>query len=107
MMHNPPHPGGVIRRLCMEPLKLSVTETAAKLDISRKTLSALLNQRAGISPAMAIRLAAAFGGSPESWLRQQAQYDLAQTETRYGKILRRRVRRISRAAAGDGFGSIP
>ncbi len=75
-MHNPPHPGEVIRELCLEPLQLSVTEAAEGLGISRKTLSAILNGRAGISPEMAIRLAKAFDTTPESWLNQQLQYDL-------------------------------
>jgi len=76
VMHNPPHPGEVIRELCIEPLGLTVTEAANGLGVSRKTLSALLNGRFGISPEMAIRLSKAFGGSAESWVVQQAQYDL-------------------------------
>ena len=75
-MHNPPHPGEVIRDLCLEPLGLSVTEAAEGLGVTRKTLSAILNGRAGISPEMAIRLAMAFDTTPESWLNQQTQYDL-------------------------------
>ena len=77
VMHNPPHPGEVIRELCIEPLGLSVTEAAKGLGVSRKTLSALLNAR-GISPEMAIRLSKAFGSGAESWLIQQTQYDLWQ-----------------------------
>ena len=65
-MHNPPHPGEVIRELCIQPLGLTVTETAKSLGVSRKTLSALLNGRAGISPEMAIRLSKAFDTSAES-----------------------------------------
>ncbi len=75
-MHNPPHPGEVIRGLCLEPLELSVTEAAAGLGVSRKTLSAILNGHAGISPEMALRLSIAFDTTPESWLNQQTQYDL-------------------------------
>ena len=75
-MHNPPHPGEVIRGLCLEPLELSVTEAAEGLGVSRKTLSAILNGHAGISPEMALRLSIAFETSPESWLNQQTQYDL-------------------------------
>ncbi len=75
-MHNPPHPGEVLRELCIDPLGLSVTEAAEGLGVSRKTLSAILNGRAGISPEMAIRLSMAFDTSPESWLNQQTQYDL-------------------------------
>ncbi len=76
LMHNPPHPGAFIRRQCLDPLGLTVTEAAKGLAVSRNTLSLLLNGRLGISPEMAIRLSQGFGGSPESWLLQQMQYDL-------------------------------
>lgn len=79
-MHNPPHPGEIIRELCIEPLDLSITEAAEGLGVSRKTLSAILNGRAGISPEMALRLAMAFNTTPESWLNQQSQYDLWQAK---------------------------
>src|SRR5690625_6372160 len=59
-MHNPPHPGEIIKELYLEPLGLTITEAAAALDVSRKTLSAIINGRAGISPEMAIRLSVAF-----------------------------------------------
>lgn len=75
-MHNPPHPGELIRRQCLEPLGLTVTDAAKGLGVSRNTLSMLVNGRLGISPDMAIRLSQGFGGSPESWLQQQLQYDL-------------------------------
>ena len=75
-MHNPPHPGQIIRDLCLEPLGLSVTDAAKALGVSRKTLSSIINGRAGISPEMALRLAKAFNTSPESWLNQQVQFDL-------------------------------
>ena len=75
-MHNPPHPGEVLRELCLEPLGLTITDAAAALGVSRKTLSAILNGRAGISPEMALRLSIAFGTTPEIWLNQQSQYDL-------------------------------
>ena len=80
LMHNPPHPGEVLRELCLEPLGLSVTAAAEALGVSRKTLSAVLNGRAGISPEMAIRLSIAFGTSAESWLNQQSQYELWHAE---------------------------
>ncbi len=79
-MHNPPHPGEIIRDLCLEPLGISVTDAAKALGISRKTLSSILNGRAGISPEMALRLSKAFNTSPESWLNQQVQYDLWQAK---------------------------
>ncbi|MBE2197336.1 MAG: HigA family addiction module antidote protein [Anaerolinea sp.] len=75
-MYNPPHPGEIIKELCLEPLGLTVTRAAEALGVSRKTLSAILNGRAGISPEMAIRLSIAFDTSAESWLNQQTQYDL-------------------------------
>ena len=75
-MYNPPHPGEILKELCLEPLGLTVTRAAEALGVSRKTLSAILNGRAGISPEMAIRLSMAFDTSAESWLNQQTQYDL-------------------------------
>jgi addiction module HigA family antidote len=79
-MHNPPHPGEIIKELCLEPLGISVTEAAKALGVSRKTLSAILNGRAGISPEMAVRLSIAFGTSAESWMNQQVQFDLWNAE---------------------------
>ena len=81
-MHNPPHPGEIIKTLCLEPLGLTVTQTAEALGVSRKTLSAIVNGRAGVSPEMAVRLSIAFGTSSESWLNQQMQYDLWHVEQR-------------------------
>jgi addiction module HigA family antidote len=81
-MHDPPHPGEVLRELCLEPLGLSVTRAARALGVSRKTLSSILNGRAGISPEMAVRLSIAFSTTAESWLRQQVQYDLARAEAK-------------------------
>jgi addiction module HigA family antidote len=92
-MHNPPHPGEILRTLCLEPLGLSVTDAAAGLGVSRKTVSAILNGRAGISPEMAVRLSIAFKTSAESWLNQQLQYDLWRAE----KL--RKTLRVARLAA--------
>ena len=77
-MKNPPHPGGVVLRQCIEPLGLTITGAAAALGVTRKALSELVNAKRGISPEMAIRLSKVFGGSAESWLTQQAYYELAQ-----------------------------
>lgn len=77
-MKNPPHPGTIVLHDCIEPLGMTITDTAAALGVSRFTLSELVNARRGISPEMAVRLSKAFGGSAESWLTQQAHYDLAQ-----------------------------
>lgn len=79
-MKNPPHPGAIVLEECVEPLGLSITAAAAALGVTRNTLSELVNGRRGISPEMAVRLEKVFGGSAESWLVQQAQYDLAHVE---------------------------
>jgi addiction module HigA family antidote len=76
VMHNPPHPGEIIRELCIDPLDLTVTKAAESLGVTRKTLSMLLNGKAGISPEMSLRLSKVFGRSPEGWLKLQIQYDL-------------------------------
>ena len=90
-MHNPPHPGEILRELCLEPLGLTVTEAAESLGVSRKTLSAILNGRAGISPEMAIRLSIAFDTPAESWLNQQTQYDLWEADK---KSKKRKVKKL-------------
>lgn len=79
-MFNPPHPGEILREEYIKPLGLSVTETAMKLGVTRKTLSSILNERSGISIEMALRLARAFNNTPESWLDMQTQYDLFQSK---------------------------
>jgi addiction module HigA family antidote len=91
-MHNPPHPGEIIKTLCLEPLGVTVTQAAEALGVSRKTLSAILNGHAGISPEMAVRLSIAFGTSAESWLNQQTQYDLWHAEHRRKQL---RVARLA------------
>jgi addiction module HigA family antidote len=85
-MHNPPHPGEVLRQLCLEPLNLTITDAARSLGVSRKALSALVNGRAGISPEMAVRLSIAFNTSAESWLNQQLQYDLWHAEKNRARL---------------------
>ena len=94
LMHNPPHPGEIIKELCLEPLELSVTEAAEALGVSRKTLSSIINGKSGISPEMAVRLSIAFDTSSESWLNQQTQYDLWQAEQHRNEL---RVKRLSAA----------
>ena len=93
-MHQPPHPGEILRELCLLPLQLTVTEAADSLGVSRNTLSAILNGRAGISPEMAIRLSIAFNTTAESWLRQQMQHDLWIAERSRKRL---RVRRLAAA----------
>ena len=85
-MHNPPHPGGIVKRQCLEPLGLSVTRAARGLGVTRQTLSELVNERTGVSVDMAIRLAKAFGSTPETWLGMQMAYDLWQARDRAARI---------------------
>ena len=77
-MKTPPHPGLSIRKNCLEPLGLTVTQGATVLGVARHTLSRVLNGHAGVSPEMAIRLEKAGWSSADFWLRRQASYDLAQ-----------------------------
>ncbi|HXS98753.1 MAG TPA: HigA family addiction module antitoxin [Candidatus Limnocylindrales bacterium] len=79
-MKNPPHPGGIVREICLEPLGLSVTEAARALGVTRQALNNIVNEKAGISPEMAVRLAKAFGSSADTWLRMQVLYDLAHVD---------------------------
>ena len=87
-MHNPPHPGEVIREYLGD---ISVTEAALKLGINRVTLSRVVTGGSGVSADMAYRLAAAFGTSPELWAGMQLQYDLYQA----GKLPRPRIERLA------------
>ena len=85
-MHNPPHPGGIVKRQCLEPLGLTVTRAARGLGVTRQALSELVNERTGVSVDMAIRLSKAFGSTPETWLGMQMAYDLWQARDRAGQI---------------------
>ena len=85
-MHNPPHPGGIVRRQCLEPLGLTVTRAAEGLGVTRQTLSELVNERTGVSVEMAIRLSKAFGSTPETWLGMQMAWDLWQIRNCAGQI---------------------
>lgn len=79
-MHNPVHPGEILKELIIEPLGLTITDTSEHLNISRKTLSKVLNCRGAITPEMALRLELVFGKpSADHWLRLQNAYDLSIT----------------------------
>ena len=93
-MQTPPHPGEVVKRLCLAPLGLTVTDAAKALGVSRKSLSSIVNGRTGISPQMAVRLSLAFSTTAESWLNQQLQYDLWHAERKRKTF---RVRKLSAA----------
>ena len=88
-MKNPPHPGLVVLQECIEPSGLTITQSAQALGVTRNTLSELVNGKRGISPEMAVRLSKVFGGDAESWLVQQAQYDLA--HVRAGRLKLKRL----------------
>lgn len=90
-MLNPPHPGRIVRQECLEALGLGVTEAAMVLDVTRQTLNNLVNEKAAISPEMAIRLEKAFGSTADTWLRMQAAFDLAQARKRENEIHVQRV----------------
>ena len=93
-MHNPPHPGEVLKSLCLKPLGLTISDAARALGVSRKTLSGIINGHVGISPEMAVRLSLAFDTTAESWLNQQVQYDLWRAEKSRPSL---RVKRLSAA----------
>ncbi|HXJ39036.1 MAG TPA: HigA family addiction module antitoxin [Bryobacteraceae bacterium] len=96
-MKNPMHPGRIVRFDCLEPLGLSVTEAAKVLGVTRQALNNVVNEKAGISPEMAIRLAKAFGSTPETWVRMQGAWDLAQALKSAGEIRVERYRPPSAA----------
>ena len=77
-MYNPPHPGEVIREEILKPLGLSVTETAQHLGINQEIFSEVLNEQRALTPEIAYRLSLLFKPSGESWLKQQAVYDIWQ-----------------------------
>lgn len=85
-MKQTPHPGLSVRHDCLAPLGLTITEGAKVLGVSRQTLNSLVNEKAGISPEMAIRLDKAFGGTADAWLALQTAYDLAQAKKIAGSI---------------------
>jgi addiction module HigA family antidote len=94
-MKNPPHPGLLIRHDCLEPLGLTVTGGAKALGVTRQALNNVVNGKAAISPEMAVRLSKAFGSTPDTWLRLQMNYDLAQVRARADEIDVRRFKRAS------------
>ena len=85
-MHDPAHPGEIVREECLKPLGLTVTAAADALGVTRKALSDLLNGHTGVSPEMAIRLEQVFGSTADTWLRMQMQHDLGEARQRADKI---------------------
>tara|TARA_Y100001972_G_C7667455_1_gene337994 strand:- start:2779 stop:3060 length:282 start_codon:yes stop_codon:yes gene_type:complete len=86
-MFNPPHPGSVLKTLYLDELKLSVSDAAKGLGVTRQNLSAIINGHTRISPSMALRLGKAFSTDPEMWLNMQKNYDLWQAEQEGAEVL--------------------
>ncbi len=86
-MHNPPHPGEVLRDGVFTDSQVSVTEFASRIGVARVALSRVLDSKAGISADMALGLAAALGGSGQSWLHMQANFDLWNAEKSLKKVV--------------------
>ncbi|MBS9781415.1 MAG: HigA family addiction module antidote protein [Gammaproteobacteria bacterium] len=82
-MHNPPHPGKVLYGLYLEPMGLTISETAKALSMPRSALSEIVNGKRAISPKVAIKLGKAFSCNSETWLRMQTKYELWQAEQTY------------------------
>ena len=85
-MHNPPHPGEVIKGLWLDPMGISIAAASRALGISRKTLSKIINGNGSVTPEMAVRLSIALGSSPESWIGHQVTYDLWQVEQHINEL---------------------
>lgn len=86
LMHNPPHPGLVVKKMLIDGAQLTITEAAEALGVGRVTLSKIINQKSGISPEMAVRLSLALKTSSEMWVNMQSMYDLWQAEKKRSKI---------------------
>lgn len=93
-MFNPPHPGEILADLWLQPLNLSITAAAARLKVSRKTLSEIINGHTGITPEMAVRLELGFGKSAKSWLGHQAAFDLWKLDMRRADFGIERLERV-------------
>ncbi len=89
-MKNPQHPGGFVLTECIEPMWLTVAAAAQALGVSIESLSELVNEQTGISAEMAVRLSKVFGGRADTWLLQQAHYDLAQVPAETYQLARLR-----------------
>ena len=81
-LQNPPHPGGIVMRQCLEPLGLTIAEAAKELGVSQQTLSDLINERTSMSTDMSIRLSKSFGPNAETWVGMQTAHDLWQAHNR-------------------------
>ena len=87
-MHNPAHPGEVLKELWLQPLKLTLTEAAVRLGVARKTVSKIVNGHGTITPEMALRLEIVFGTSAQTWMNIQTTYDLFRISSLRKTLLR-------------------
>jgi len=97
LMHNPPHPGKIVKHTLLDSLSLSVTEAAKAIDVSRITLSRLINGHVGISAEMAVRLSIALNTSSEMWMNMQAMYDLWQAEKKRKHLMKSVMKKLATA----------
>ena len=88
MMYNPCHPGEILWEEYLQPMEMSITEFAKQIGVSRKVLSDVVNEKAGISPVMSLRLAKALSKSPQFWLTMQMNYDLFRVQKKSKKEIR-------------------
>ena len=93
-LHNPAHPGEILKELWLEPLGLTLTQAAVRLGVTRKTISKIANGHGAITPEMALRLEIVFGTSAQAWMNMQTAYDLRQL-SRLRKTLRGSLRHIA------------
>jgi len=93
-MHNPAHPGEILREFYLEPMGITITEAAEALGVSRKHFSGIVNGRVPVTSDMAMRLASAFATEPDIWINLQAQYDLWEVS----RMARPKVKRLREAA---------
>ena len=98
MIHNPKHPGLMVKSLCIDPFGLSVTEAAEHLQVARSTLSKLLNGRMSISPEMAVRLSIVFKTDSEVWINLQAKYDIYLAEKNRQSLLLKPFKGLRKSA---------
>ena len=99
IMHNPPHPGLVVKRTLIDGTQLSISDAAKALGIGRVTLSKIINGKSEISPEMAVRLSKALDTSSEMWLNMQSMYDLWQAEKKRKKIKVQHLKQLFPAIA--------
>ncbi len=98
IMHNPPHPGFIVKRSLIESTDFTVTQAAKMLGVGRVTLSKLINGKSGISPEMAVRLSIVLNTTSEMWMNMQSMYDLAQAEKKRTKFKLKPIMDLKEAA---------